>query len=72
MRTKKTPILYYNRSDEDIEVIGELSKAGINCELFGPISDYDTPKLIFGDDEYIGKSSIELFISKVSKPLNEE
>ncbi len=65
------PKVYFNKREEDINALSDLADAGINFDMIGPIGDYKTPMLLYGNDKYVGRSSIRLFISRYEKENSE-
>jgi len=59
-----TPKLFFNTSNEDREAVHELLKAGVHCDLAGPIAEERTPLLIYGSMHFYGLDGIREFIRK--------
>lgn len=61
------PKLFFNTSSEDREAVYELLKAGVHCDLAGPIAEEHTPLLIYGSMSFYGLDGIREFIKRWEK-----
>jgi len=64
MMKEATPKLFFNTSGEDKEAVHELLKAGVYCDLNGPIAEERTPLLIYRSMSFYGLDGIREFIKR--------
>ncbi len=63
MRSSK-PMFLYNSNTDDMKAMKEIKDANIQCEIFGPISDEQTPLVIYKRMRFYGLDGIKNFIKK--------
>lgn len=61
---KVVPKLFFNSSGEDKEAVHELLKAGILCDLNGPLAEERTPLLVYGSMRFYGLHGVREFIKR--------